>query len=76
MVFPKSIDSGCCDWTGGVYRRFPVTISQCYLGSGLDPALLAKGQADENSTRICWVIVRVYFKEIFPNIWIWSKSLN
>ena len=23
MVFPKSIDSGCRDWIGGVYRKIP-----------------------------------------------------
>ena len=23
MVFPKSIDSVCCNWTGGVYREIP-----------------------------------------------------
>ncbi len=76
-VFPKSIDSGCRDWTGGVHREIPKDCITMLVRKRpkVDYGLLAISQADESTSRIRWIIVRESFNELFPNSW-YGATLN
>ena len=71
MVFLKGIDSGCRDWLGGVYRGIPrdcitvLTRKRPTMNFGLR----AISQANENTSRIRWIIVRESFNEFFTTTW-------
>ena len=71
MVFLKGIDSGCRDWPGGVYREIPRICITVLIGKRptTDCGLLAISQANENTSRIRWIIVRESFNELFTNTW-------
>ena len=71
MMFLKGIDSGCRDWPGGVYRGIPRVCIAVLIGKRptTDYGLLAISQANENTFRIRWIIVRVSFNELFTHAW-------
>lgn len=65
MVFLKCIDSGCRDWPGGVYMLIPGVCITVLLGKRPTIAygLQALSQANENTSRIRWIIVRASFND-------------